>query len=386
MRRIYLDCHSLNPPLPEVIDGMHQIFKKGFASPAGFHSESKAARDAIDRSAESVLALIGASPDEFEVIFTGNSIEATRLAIFGFVKSNQRFGKGILSSSIESPAVRDSIEALRRKGFSEKTIPIDRQGYYKKDHADGLMGRQMILICLQLANAELGTIQNLKPIGTLARRHSIAFLIDLTAAVGRTPIHLQHLHADLAVISPSSFGGPVGVALLVKRRQIDLQHSFYQNKQKGGLWSGDENIPAIVGVGIAAERAHSQMDKWCRQLRHRQKQLWMSIQNRISGASLHGASLGSGRLCHQLSVAMDGVEAEALVLFADMKGLAISTSGGCLHRGNETDYVLNEIGISQIRSRQTIALGIGLETNEEDIEEASKILAEGAKRIRSISP
>lgn len=387
MKRIYLDHHSLHPPLPEVIEGMREVCIRGYASPSGFHSEAKSARSAIDQARDQVLNLLGADPAEFEVIFTGNPVEAAHLGIFGFVKSDSSFPNSspecIITSPIEVPAFRDSIDELSRQDFSVKKIEVDEKGHYETESASEVIDEKATLICLQKANPELGTIQNLAPIADLMRKHSAAFLVDLSSAIGRTPIHFDHLNPDLALISPSEFGGPVGIGLLVKRRRIELQHSYFQNMMEGSLLPGDENIPAIVGVGIAAELAISQMHNWKRHLQNRQNQLWFEIKNKVSDCHLNGPPIGSDRLCHQLSLSIEGVESEGLVLFSDMRGLAISTAGGCLHRGNERYDVLEEIGLSKLQARQTITLSVGNETTEKDIEVASEILSEGVRRIRS---
>jgi len=308
------------------------------------------------------------------------------LAILGFARANQRFGQRLVSSVVEHPSVISSIQALEQEGFSSSSVSVDEIGRFDFDSVSRQVSDKTLMICLQLANPDVGTIQSLKELGELARAKAIGFFVDATAAAGRVPIDVLELNADLVALSPSSFGGPVGIGALYKRSRVSINPLYYGGGQEGGLRPGEENVPGIVGAGIAAEISQAQLVPNCVKLARLQSKLWELIQARIEGVHLNGPIPGAGRLCHQLSVTIDGVDAEGLVLFVDMRGLAIATSGGCLNENHDRHYVLAELGLSQESAKRTISLGVGLNTTEEEIDKAVDIIAAGTKRLRSMSP
>ena len=386
MRRIYLDHQTLTSPYPEVVEAVSECLRGVAASPSGIHSPAKAARDAVDAARRELLEFMGAADSDGDVIFTGTGTEAVNLAILGGARANQRFGKHIISSRIEHPAVLNSLEHLKQEGFQVDLIGTDERGRLDLDSLPGLVRKDTILMCFGLANAELGTIQFLESVGELARRQAIPFFVDATIGPGRMLLDLSSLSADLVALAPSSFGGSVGVGALIKRSQVLLQPILFGGLQEQELRPGEENVPAIVGAGVAAGQTRERLASNLDALRQAQRILWEMIQSKISGVQLLGTELGEERMAHHLSVLIEGVEAEGLVLFADMRGLAISTAGGCLSRQRDAFYVLSEVGLDREAARQTIGLGVGLETSEAELEEAVKILAGGVERLRSMNP
>lgn len=357
-----------------------------FGSPAGFHREAKRSRAAIETSGEQVLGMLGAGTSEGEILFTGNSTEAVSLGILGYARANRRFGRNILSSTIEGPAVQAALSQLKREGFEIRNIPVDGEGKYFIDMAEALMDDETLLICLHAGHSEIGTIQNLEDLASLARERSIACWVDATAAGGRMPLESLAASVDMLALAPSTFRGPTGVGLLYKRAQVTLEPLYFADWQDGGLVPSHENVAGIVGAGIAAERLRERLGLELRLLRTRQRSLWDALRTQVPGVRLVGPGIGSDRLAHQLTVTVEGVDAEGLVLFADLRGLAIATAGGCLSRGAETHYMLTEVGLSPEAAKQTITLSVSVETTEEEIENAVKIILAGAERLRSLSP
>jgi cysteine desulfurase len=365
---------------------MESYWRGVCASPSGIHSESKNSIQSIEEARKQIGSLIGAREGEGEIVFTGNGTEAVNLAILGFARANLRFGQHLVSSAVEHPSVLNAIQVLEEERFSSSLVSVDDIGRFDFDSVSRQVGERTLLICLQLVNSDVGTIQSVKEIGRLAREKAIGFFVDATAAAGRVPIDVSELNADLVALSPSSFGGPVGIGVLYKRSRVSLKPLYYGGGQEGGLRPGEENVPGIVGAGIAAEISQGQLGQNCAKLARLQSKLWELIRARIEGVHLNGPIPGSGRLCHQLSVTIDGVEAEGLVLFVDMRGLAIATSGGCLSENHDRHYVLAELGLNQESAKRTISMGVGLSTTEDEIAEAVEIIAAGTKRLRSMSP
>ena len=340
----------------------------------------------MDESRRKLLGFIHASEGVGDVLFTGSGTESINLAVLGAATANQRFGKHLISSPIESPAVLNALEHLRKQGFQTDYVSVDQFGRYELDSLAECVREETILICLSLASFELGTLQSLDAVGQLARERAITFFVDATVAAGQTPIDVQSLQLDLMALAPSSFGGPVGIGALYKRSQVGLDPLYFGGEQEQGLRPGEENVPAIVGTGVAAEQRAQRIEPLNAVRRQGQELLWEMLQSRIKGVRLVGAELGVGRMGHHLSVTIEGVEAEGLVLFADMRGLSIATAGGCLSRQLDTFYVLSELGLSKEAAGQTISLGIGEGTTHSDLEEAVAILSSGVERLRSMNP
>ena len=365
---------------------MAPYWHEHYASPSGIHSLAKNQREALEKARDQVRNLVGAPGEEGKIVFTGNGTEAVNLAIRGFASANRRFGNHILSSKIEHPSILNLLTNLGTGGFQSSLLSVDEDGFIDVSDLNERIRPETLLICLGLANGDLGAIQSLEAVGQLAKERSIGFFVDARAAGGRTPIDVSALKADLLALSPSSFGGPVGVGGLYVGARTVLDPLCYGGEQEDGLRPGEENLPGIVGTGLAAELSAHRMVENEAHRRSLQRSLWERIKAAIPEVVLNGPDIGDHRLCHQLSVTLKNVEAEGLVLFADMRGLSIATSGGCLSRQLDAHYVLNEIGLSQEAARQTISLGVGLGTTEDEIEAAVSILSSGATRLREMSP
>lgn len=386
MERIYLDHQVTTPALPEVVDSMMPYWSEDYASPAGLHAGAKRVRNAVDLARNQVSSLLG-RPDEGEnVFFAGSGAEAVNWAVLGFARANRRFGNHIVCSAIEHPAVLDSLAALEREGFRKSVVPVDSKGFLSAEAVADFFTAETILVCCQWANLAAGTVQSLKRIGEFTRERGIAFFVDASAAAGRAEVSIDLVGADMAAVSPHRFGGPKGVGCLFKRRRTAVEPLIFGGEQEKGLRAGTENVPAIVGAGVAAELARRNLRENCLRLERLQKRLLDGVLNGISGVRLNGPEIGPGRLRHQLSFTLDGVEAEGLALFADMRGLAISPGSGCLSRALEPHYVFSALGLSPSQAKQTISLGIGVKTTAAEIDAAIEILKAGTKRLRSMSP
>ena len=386
MERIYLDHQVTTPAFPKVVDAMMPYWSEDYASPSGLHAGAKRVRNAVDLARSRVSSLLGRPDDGENVIFTGSGAEAMNLAVLGFARANRRFGNHIVCSSIEPPAVLDSLSVLEREGFCKSVVPVDSEGFLSADAVSDFFTDETILVCCQSANLAVGTVQSLKRIGEFARERGIAFFVDASAAAGRAEVNIDGVGADMVAVSPHRFGGPKGVGCLFKRRRTVMDPLIFGGDQERGLRAGTENVPAIVGAGVAAVLSQQNLRENCLRLKRLQKRLLVGMLNGVSGVRLNGPEIGTGRLCYQLSFTLDGVEAEGLALFADMRGLAISPGSGCLSRALEPHYVFSALGLSPSQAKQTVSLGLGIETTEAEVDAAVEILKAGVKRLRSMLP
>ncbi len=386
MERIYLDHQMTTPVLPEVVDAMMPYWSEDYASPSGLHAGAKRVRNAVDLARNRVSSLLGKPDDGENIFFAGSGTEAVNLAVLGFARANRRFGNHIVCSAIEHPAVLDSLSALEQEGFCKSVVSVDSEGFLSADAVSDFFTDETILVCCQWANLTVGTVQSLKRVGELARERGIAFFVDASAAAGRAEVNIDGVRADMVAVSPHQFGGPKGVGCLFKGQRTVVDPLIFGGDQERGLRAGTENVPAIVGSGVAAALAQQNLRENCSRLGRLQKRLLVGMLNGVSGVRLNGPEIGTGRLCYQLSFALDGVEAEGLAIFADMRGLAVSPGSGCLSRALEPHYVFSALGMSPSRAKQTISLGVGIETTEAEVDAAVEILKAGAKRLRSMLP
>ncbi len=356
------------------------------AASAGVHTNAKQVREVIERAREQVASLLGCPDRSEEIVFVNSGTEAINLAVLGYVRANRRFGNHVVCSPIEHPAVLNSLTALEQEGVCQSFVSVDNEGFLQRDSLAELLTDHTLLVCCQLANLDIGAIQALEPVGAMIRERGIAFFVDATAAAGRMEVNVDRLKADLLALSPHRFGGPKGVGCLYRNRRLKLAPLVHGGEQETGLWPGTENVPAIVGCGVAAESAERHLDETVRRLRGLQSRLWLGLQEAVPGGRLNGPPLGRNRVCHQLSLRWEGIEAEGLALFADMQGLGIATGSGCLSRSLESHHVLSAIGLNPAQTQQTVTLGIGLDTAESDIDRAVEILRAGVERLRSITP
>ena len=386
MERIYLDHQMTTPALPEVVDAMMPYWREDYASPSGLHAGAKRVRNAVDLARSRMSSLLGRPDDGENIFFAGSGAEAVNLAVLGFARANRRFGNHIVCSAIEHPAVLDSLSVLDREGFCKSVVPVDSEGFLSADAVSDFFTDETILVCCQWANLAAGTVQSLKRVGEFAQERGVAFFVDASAAAGRAEGNIDGFGADMVAISPHRFGGPKGVGCLFKRRRTVVDPLIFGGDQEKGLRAGTENVPAIVGAGVAAEWSRQNLRENCLRLSRLQKRFLNGMLNGISGVRLNGPEIGQGRLCYQLSFTLDGVEAEGLALFADMRGLAISPGSGCLSRALEPHYVFSALGLSPSQAKQTISLGLGIEMTEAEVDAAVEILKAGAKRLRSMLP
>ncbi len=362
-------------------------WERPVGSPGALHAEGKEARDAIDAARQSVLRLLGGSDQDAELVFTGVGTEAVNLAVRGYAIATGALGKHVVCSVVEHPAVLNSVQSLEAAGFECERVPVDAQGRVDPDAIMAAVNERTTLVCCHVARAELGSLQALEVIGERVGKTGAAFFVDASDALWNADGDVDRIQADMVAVSPRRFGGPPGVGCLFKRRRIALEPLCLGGAQEGGLRAGMENVPGIVGAGAAAEcERERRLSSHSSTLGALQRRLWTGLEARIPEIELIGAPLGEGRLVSQLTLRLRGVEAEGLVLFASLRGLALATGGGCLSRERDPYYVLNALGMDGVAVKETISLGLSDTTTSDEVEAAIEILAAGAERLRSLSP
>ncbi|HVR36052.1 MAG TPA: cysteine desulfurase family protein [Methylomirabilota bacterium] len=385
MRRVFLDHQSTTPLLPEVLEAMRPFLTDCFAIPASLHQEGLQARDALQQAREQVAALIHAESPE-TILFTSNGTEAVNLAIKGAAWAGRKRGRHIVTTAIEHPAVLNSIEFLESQGFTATRVPVDDRGFVDPDRIRRALTDETLLICVHLANHDLGTIQPAAEIGRIAADRSVPLFVDAVAAGGWLPIHVEALGAGLLALSPHRFHGPKGAGVLYRNRRARLTPLIHGGDQEEGRRAGTENVPAIVGTGVAAEIAARELDHRRAHVSALQRRLLDGLRHRVDHLHLNGPDPGDQRLGTLLNVSVEFVEGEGVLLMADLRGIALASGTSCISRSLKVSPVLAAIGLPPGLAQGSVLLSPGRDTTEEDVDYAVETLGGIVEKLRAMSP
>ena len=385
MRQIFLDYQSGTPLLPEALEKMKPFFSQSFGNPSSIHRFGLEAREAIAEARLKVARMINSATPE-QIIFTGNGAEAVNLAIKGTAYANRRRGNHIVFSAIEHPAVTSSIEFLVGEGFSATKIPVDRYGFLDPDAVRAALTDQTILLCFHHANHDIGTLQPIRDISAVTRDKGIPLFVDAVASAGWHPIDVEVLGADLLAFSPHRFYGPKGVGVLYRGRGARINPIIHGGDQENGRRAGTEDVPAIIGAGVAAERAMAEISARQTHTAGLQRLLWSELEKSIPNISLSGPPLGERRIETNLNVSFRGLEGEGLMLTLDLQGIAVASGAACTLKSLRLPQTLAEIGLDEELALGNLILTLGKDNTAEEMTEAAAVISKTVAKLRSLSP
>jgi len=385
MRHVYLDHQSATPVLPEVLAAMQPFFRESFGNPSSLHHHGLFARDALEKARAQIAALIHAeSPDE--IIFTSDGTEAMNLAVKGAALANRRNGNHLILSATEHPAVLASAQFLETQGFTCTRVKVNAEGMVALADVGAAITDQTILISIHHTNHEIGAIQPLREIGELARDRGILFYVDAEAAAGWLPVDVQHCHASFLSFSPHRFYGPKGVGVLYQNHRARLAPIIQGGDQENGRRAGVENVPAIVGAGLAAEIAQRDLDARRSHCSRLQTRLWDGLHGKISHLKLNGPELGPHRHPANLHISAEFIEGESQLLLCDMHGMAVASGSSCVSKSREISHVLAALGLPPARARASILLSLGADNTDDDVEYFLETFPKIVAKLRALSP
>jgi cysteine desulfurase len=383
--RVYLDHQSATPLLPEVFEAMRPWLVEEFGNPSSLHSAGLRAREAVGAARGKMALFLGAKSAE-EIIFTGNGTEAVNLAIKGAAFANERRGKHIVLSAAEHPAVDGSVAWLENLGFTATRVPVDGEGRIDPATVKEAIRADTILVCAHHANHDVGTIQQLRKLGEICFERGVTFFVDAVASAGWAEILVQQWNASLLALSPSRFYGPKGVGVLYRNRRARLNPIIHGGAQEDGRRAGTENVPAIVGAGVAAEIAARELSQTISHTAALQRKLWGEIQQRIGNVRLNGPVLGNERITTNLNLSFASIEGEGLALALDLKGVQVAAGAACVTKQMRIPPILQAIGLSEDWAKGTIIASIGRENTEAEIDFAVEKIAQVVSHLREVCP
>jgi len=379
MHRVYMDANATTPVLPEVLEAMRPYWMEAFGNASSIHQPGQQARAAVERSRESVAGLLGCRPAE--VVFTSGGTESDNLALFG----NLAPGDHLIASSIEHAAVLHAAQALAQRGVEVTFLPATSQGVVEPSALEAALRPNTRLVSVMLANNETGVIQPVRELADLSHAAGALFHTDAVQAAGKLALDVKALGCDMLSISGHKMYAPQGVGALFVRRNVRLRSIFFGGNHERGRRPGTENVAGLVGLGKAAEMAREWMSRGEQQslaiLRDRLEQ---GILAQVAEAGVNGA--GAARVVNTSNLSFDHVEAEALVIALDLKGLAVSGGSACQSGATEPSHVLTAMGLSPARARASVRFSLSRLSTVDDVDCALALVPTAVERLRTLSP
>ncbi|MFH1790555.1 MAG: cysteine desulfurase NifS [Candidatus Omnitrophota bacterium] len=383
MQRIYLDNNATTSPDPLVLEEMMPYYKEYFGNASSVHEFGRKARMACDLARETVRKCLGAGHLS-EIIFTSGGTESDNFAIKGIARARKDKGNHIITSSIEHSAVLNTCKFLEQEGFDVTYLPVDKYGLVDPGTLKEAITDKTILVTIMTANNEVGTIEPIGEIAAVVKSRGIVFHTDAVQAVGKIPVNVDNLGADLLSVSGHKFHGPKGVGALYIRKGIKIipcQHGGHQEK---GRRAGTENVAGIVGLGKAIGLACDNLEKDSAKMLALRERLLKGINDNIKHVVLNGHP--EKRLPNTLNVSFKYLEGESILLNLDMEGIAASTGSACTSGSLEPSHVLTGMRVDAVDAQGSIRFSLGRDNTEEDIDYTVRALPPIIDKLREMSP
>lgn len=379
MQRVYMDANATTPLDPEVFASMRPWFTDQFGNASSIHFHGQRARAAVERAREQVARLLNCRAAE--VIFTSGGTEGDNLALTGLLKP----GDHLITSSIEHHAVLTTAQRLQARGVEVTFLPAGANGVIDPQDVRRAVRPNTQLVSVMMANNEIGTVQPAAEIGAIANQADIYFHTDAVQAVGKIPIDVKAIGCDLLTITGHKFHGPQGVGALFIRRGTQPEPLLFGGPQERQRRAGTENLPGIVGLGIAAERAAAFVaGGGPARIAALRDHLEAGILAQVDEAGVYGA--GAPRVPNTTNIWFDHLEGEALVIALDLKGLALSGGSACMSGATEPSHVLTAMGVLPERARASLRFSLDTTATEADVAFALQVVPAAVARLRELSP
>ena len=379
--RAYLDHNATTPVAAEVADAMHEAVRGCFGNASSIHAFGQAAKAALDDARSAVAELLGARPND--VIFTGSGTEADNLAIRGVAETSPAAGRRhLIASAIEHEAVLNTLKALSKRGWTSTLLPVGAAGVVEPAALEAAITDDTALVSVMHANNEIGTLQPIAELAGIAHRRGAVFHTDAVQTAGKLPLDVGALGVDLLSISAHKFNGPKGVGALWIRRGMRLVAPTTGGRQERNRRAGTENVPAIVGLGVAARLAAAKLSREAARLRTLRDRLESSLLDHVPDTAVNG---GGERVPNTTNISFHGVEAEALLIALDLEGIAVSTGSACSSGTLEPSHVLRAMGLTPRRAQSSIRFSLGLGNTDDEIDRLVGVLPPLVSRLRALS-
>ena len=382
MNRIYVDNAATTKPSRRATEVLLDVMENNYANPSSLHTPGQLAAVALADSRCKMAEILGCEPRE--IIFTSGGSEADNQAILTGATLGLRKGKKhIVSTKFEHHAVLHTLQKLEKQGFEVTYLDVHSNGMVRLDELEASLREDTALVTIMYANNEIGSIQPVRQIGEICRKHGVLFHTDAVQAVGHLPVNVQEDNIDMLSLSAHKFHGPKGVGALYIRKGIAPATLIEGGAQERGKRAGTENLPAIASMAAALEEAVEKMDEYNAKLTAMRDRLIEGI-SKIPHSTLTGDAVE--RLPGCASFCFEGIEGEALLLLLDQKGICASSGSACTSGSLDPSHVLLAIGLPHEVAHGSLRLSLSHENTMEEMDTVVQAVTDVVAYLRSISP
>jgi cysteine desulfurase len=380
--RVYFDYNATTPLAPEVLEAVFAASRDQFGNASSVHYFGQRAKAALDEARSAVAALVRADPSE--IVYTSGGTESDNFAIRGAADALELGGRRhLIASAIEHEAVLNTLKALARRGWRTALIPVDRTGIVDPDRLRELITKETALVSVMQANNEIGTIQPIAELAAIAHQHGALMHTDAVQSVGKLPVDVRALGIDLLSLSAHKFNGPKGAGALWIKRGTRMQPMLTGGKHERSRRAGTENVPALVGMGVAARLAMGKLATEAARVGALRDRLEDGILRGVPGTVLNGAR--TPRVPNTTNISFDRVEAESLLIALDLEAVAVSTGSACSSGTLEPSHVLRAMGHSTHRTQSSLRFSLGLFSTAEEVDRVVAVLPGIVDKLRALT-
>ena len=379
---IYLDNAATTKTAPEVVDAMLPYFSEYYGNASTIYSLGAESKKAMDHARQTIADSLGAKPEE--IYFTAGGSESDNWALKATAEAYASKGKHIITTKIEHHAILHTCEYLEKRGFEITYLNVDRDGLISLDELKAAIRPDTILISVMFANNEIGTIEPIAEIGEIAKEHGVLFHTDAVQAYAQVPINVDEMHIDMLSASGHKLNGPKGIGFLYIRKGVKIRSFVHGGAQERSRRAGTENIPGIVGLGAAVERAMRIMDSKTRKEIELRDYLIGRLENEIPHCWLNGHR--TKRLPNNINFSFLFIEGESMLIMLDMKGICASSGSACTSGSLDPSHVLLAIGLKHEEAHGSLRLTLSEDSTKEEMDIVAEEVKKNVQRLRDMSP
>ena len=379
---IYLDNAATTRTAPEVVEAMLPYFTEKYGNPSSVYGFASANKEVITQQREKIAEVLGAKTDE--IYFTAGGTESDNWALTATAEAYVSKGKHIITSRIEHHAILHTCEYLEKRGYEVTYLDVDENGLVDPNAVEAAIRPDTILISIMFANNEIGTIQPIREIGTIAREHGVLFHTDAVQAFAQVPIKVDEYNIDMLSASGHKLNGPKGIGFLYIRKGVKIRSFIHGGAQERKRRAGTENVPGIVGLGKAVELAAATMAERAEKETKLRDYMIGRIENEIPYCRLNGDR--KKRLPNNINFSFRFIEGEGMLISLDLKGICASSGSACTSGSLDPSHVLLAIGLPHEIAHGSLRMTLGADTTREDIDYTVDCLKKIVADIRNMSP
>lgn len=379
---IYLDNAATTKTAPEVVEAMLPYFSECYGNPSSIYSLGAKSKEAVTEARECIAGSLGAQTNE--IYFTAGGSEADNWALKATAEAYADKGRHIITSKIEHHAILHTCEYLEKKGYEITYVGVDENGILKLDELEAAIRPDTILISVMFANNEIGTLQPIREIGEIAKKHGILFHTDAVQAYGQLPIKVDDYHIDMLSASGHKLNGPKGIGFLYIRKGLKLRSFIHGGQQERARRAGTENVTGIVGLGAAVKRAFRIMEEKTEKEQELRDYLIERIEAEVPYCRLNGDR--KRRLPNNVNFSFQFIEGESLLIMLDMEGICASSGSACTSGSLDPSHVLLAIGLPHEIAHGSLRLTLSEETTKEELDIVVAAVKKIVERLRAMSP